>query len=117
LIRHGGVEMMYKINLKTRKQQFEYDCAPDVTPLRSARDLFIPFPTGCQRGGCGMCKVKVLSGEYEQDLIRNHDVLSDEEFASGFALACCMTPKSDLEIIAIEDYAEELKKVQIEEVE
>ena len=106
---------MYKISLKTRKQQFEYDCAPDVTPLRAARDLFIPIPTGCQRGGCGMCKMKVLSGEYEQDLIRNHEVLSDEELENGFALACCMTPKSDLEIIAIEDYEEQLKQAELEE--
>lgn len=105
---------MYKIRLKTRKQQFEYDCAPDVTPLRAARDLFIPIPTGCQRGGCGMCKMKVLSGEYEQELIRSHDVLSDEELANGFVLACCMTPKSDLEIIAIDDYEEQLKQAELE---
>ena len=51
---------MYKITLKARGQQFEYDCAPNVTPLRAARDQFIPIPTGCIRGGCGMCKVKVL---------------------------------------------------------
>ncbi len=105
---------MYKISLKTRKQQFEYDCAPDVTPLRAARDLFIPIPTGCQRGGCGMCKMKVVSGEYEQELIRNHVVLSDEELENGFALACCMTPKSDLEMIAIEDYEEQLKQAELE---
>jgi ferredoxin len=103
---------MYKISLKTRKQQFEYDCAPGVTPLRAARDLFIPIPTGCQRGGCGMCKMKVVSGEYEQELIRNHVVLSDEELENGFALACCMTPKSDLEMIAIEDYEEQLKETK-----
>ena len=30
--------------------------------------------------------------------------LSDEELENGFALACCMTPKSDLEMITIEDY-------------
>ena len=40
---------MYKVTLKARNQQFEYDCAPNVTPLRAARDQFIPIPTGCQR--------------------------------------------------------------------
>ena len=95
---------MYKVSLKARKQQFEYYCAPNVTPLRAARDQFIPIPTGCQRGGCGMCKVKVVSGEYDQELIRNHVVLSDEELENGYALACCMTPKSDFEMITIEDY-------------
>ena len=41
-------------------------------------------------------------------LVRSHDALSDEELANGFALACCMTAKSDIEIITLEDY-EKLK--------
>ena len=106
---------MYKVTLKARNQNFEYDCAPNVTPLRAARDLFIPFPTGCQRGGCGMCKVKVLSGEYDQELVRSQDALSDEELANGFALACCMTPKSDLDLITMEDYEKQLEKTSLEE--
>lgn len=95
---------MNKITLHARGQQFEYACGSNVTPLRAARDQFIPFPTGCQRGGCGMCKVKVLDGEYVQELERNHDVLSDQELENGNALACCMTAKGDLEIITVEDY-------------
>jgi len=95
---------MYTVKLRARGQQFEYSCPPNVTPLRAARDLFIPIPTGCQRGGCGMCKVKVLHGEYDQELVRSHHALSDEELNNGYSLACCMKPKSDLEIITIEDY-------------
>src|SRR3954452_14211910 len=95
---------MYQVTLKARGQQFEYDCAENVTPLRAARDLFIPIPTGCIRGGCGVCKVKVLDGEYDQEIIRSHDALSDEELQRGFALACCMTAKSDLDMITVEDY-------------
>ena len=71
--------------------------------FRAARDQFIPIPTGCIRGGCGMCKVKVLNGDYDQELVRSQDALSDEELANGYALACCMTAKSDLEIITVED--------------
>ena len=37
-------------------------------------------------------------------IIRSHDALSDEELRAGFAFACCMTAKSDLEIITVEDY-------------
>jgi|1185.fasta_scaffold351396_2 ferredoxin len=95
---------MYKVTLKARGQQFEVSCPPNVTPLRAARDQFIPIPTGCQQGGCGMCKVKVLDGEYAQELVRSHDALSNEELENGYALACCMMPKSDLEIITLEDY-------------
>ena len=95
---------MNKVTLKARGQQFEYSCASDITPLRAARDQFIPIPTGCQQGGCGMCKVKVLQGKYSQELVQSHDALSNEELENRFALACCMLPNSDLEIITIEDY-------------
>jgi ferredoxin len=95
---------MNKVILKARGQKFEYDCPTNVTPLRAARDQFIPIPTGCQRGGCGMCKVKVLQGEYEQELVRSQEALSDEELENRYALACCMAAKNDLEIITIEDY-------------
>jgi len=107
---------MYKVNLKARNQSFEYICRPDQTPLRAARDEFIPFPTGCQRGGCDMCKVKVVNGEYDQELVRSLEALSEEELVNGFALACCMTPKSDLEIITIEDHDKQLQKANMEEV-
>jgi ferredoxin len=95
---------MYKVALKARGQEFEYSCAPNVTPLRAARDQFIPIPTGCQQGGCGVCKVKVLQGKYSQELVRSHDALSNEELENRYALACCMLPNSDLEIMTIEDY-------------
>ncbi|WP_428912585.1 2Fe-2S iron-sulfur cluster binding domain-containing protein [Niallia sp. Krafla_26] len=104
------------MKLKARNQEFEYSCRPDQTPLRAARDEFIPFPTGCQRGGCGMCKVKVLNGEYDQELVRSLDALSEEELENSFALACCMTPKSNLEIITIEDYEKQLQKKTLGEV-
>lgn len=103
---------MYKVKLKTKGQDTEYTCAPNVTTLRAARDQFIPIPTGCQRGGCGMCKVKVLDGEYHQAEVRSHSALSDEDLQNGYALACCMTPKSDLEMVTVEEY----KKQQAAEV-
>ena len=98
---------MYKVSLKARNQEFEYQCAPSQTPLRAARDQFIPFPTGCQRGGCGVCKVKVVEGEYHHETTRSHEYLPDEELKNNFALACCMTPKSNLELITMEDYVKQ----------
>ena len=107
---------MYNITLKARGQQFEYACAPNVTPLRAARDQFIPIPTGCIRGGCGMCKVKVLNGDYDQELVRSQDALSDEELAKGYALACCMTAKSDLELITVEDEKKQQNESNLAEI-
>jgi ferredoxin len=101
---------MYKVTLKARGKQFEYNTAPDQSPLQAARNEFIPFPVGCRRGGCGMCKVKVLNGDYEQELVRSHEALSNEELENNFALGCCMTPKSDLDLITIEDYENSIQK-------
>ncbi|AGK53615.1 ferredoxin [Bacillus sp. 1NLA3E] len=105
---------MFKVKLKARNQQFEYICGPNQTPLRAARNEFIPIPTGCQRGGCGMCKVKVLDGEYMQELVRSQEALSDKELENGFALACWMKAKSNLELITAEDYENLLKKTSLE---
>lgn len=106
---------MVKVTLHARGQKFEYDCPPNLSPLQAARNQFIPFPTGCKRGGCGMCKVKVVSGEYEQDAIRNHDYLSDEEMNNGYALACLMTAKSDVEIYTEEDFGKRINNAKMEE--
>ncbi|MEH7094524.1 heme-binding protein [Neobacillus vireti] len=108
---------MYKVTLRARGKQFDYNSAPDQSPLDAARNEFIPFPVGCRRGGCGMCKVKVLNGDYEQDLVRSKEALSDEELENSFALGCCMTPKSDLDLISIEDYENSFQKADIESVE
>ena len=105
---------MYKVNLTTRGQQFEFISSPDQSPLQAARNEFIPFPSGCRRGGCGMCKVKVMSGEYEQKLVRSHEALSDQDLENRFALACCMTIKSDLDLITIEDYEKYMQKEILE---
>jgi ferredoxin len=105
---------MYKVTLRARNQEFEYQCSKDQTPLTAARNEFIPFPTGCRRGGCGMCKVKVLDGDYTQDLVRSHDALTDEELENKFALACCMTVNSNINLITIEDYEKEIEKSKLQ---
>ena len=104
---------MNKVILNARGQQFEYTCPSNVTPLKAARDQFIPIPIGCQRGGCGMCKVKVYHGDYEQDIIRSYDALSDKELENGYALACCMKINSHVEMITIEDYEKLTRQTKV----
>jgi ferredoxin len=54
-------------------------------------------PVGCRGGGCGVCKVKVLSGQYDVlPMSRSH--VSAEGEAAGEALACRLLPRGDLEI-------------------
>lgn len=55
------------------------------------------LPVGCRRGGCGICRVRVLGGRYRSDLMsRSH--ISAEDEAAGVVLACCIYPQSDLSL-------------------
>jgi ferredoxin len=50
---------------------------------------------GCRGGGCGLCKVKVLHGQYQtKPMSRQH--IKAHEHAAGLALACRVLPESDL---------------------
>lgn len=50
---------------------------------------------GCRRGGCGLCKVHILTGQYRsRKMSRAH--ISSEEEAQGYVLACRVYPESDL---------------------
>lgn len=63
----------------------------------------VPFPkpkpvrVGCRQGGCGACRVRVISGEYTTDKMSRAHV-TEEELAQGYALSCRLYPASDLVI-------------------
>ena len=70
------------------------------------------IPVGCRRGGCGICKVQVLSGEYET-LVMSRAQVSEEEEAKGFALACRLEPRSDLKLNVVNQIWIERRKEQL----
>jgi len=55
------------------------------------------LPVGCRRGGCGICRVRVLSGEYDSGPMSRACVSAEDE-AAGVVLACCIYPRSDLSL-------------------
>ena len=55
------------------------------------------IPSGCHGGGCGVCKVRVLDGDYRTAAM-SRDHVSAEEEAGGIALACRLYPASDLRL-------------------
>ena len=58
------------------------------------------IPVGCRGGGCGVCKIAVLSGSYERKIMtRSH--VSEEDEESGRVLACRIFPSSDIELRVI----------------
>jgi CDP-4-dehydro-6-deoxyglucose reductase len=56
---------------------------------------------GCSNGNCGLCKMRVVSGETRK--MRHHDyVLSEAEKGLGYVLGCCNTAISDVVLEADE---------------
>jgi CDP-4-dehydro-6-deoxyglucose reductase len=51
---------------------------------------------GCRRGGCGICKVRLILGEVRYERPVAASVLSDEERAVGVCLSCRAVPITDV---------------------
>ena len=60
----------------------------------------VPLNYDCKGGSCGLCKVKVVKGEYQQVLEPSISCGADE------VLACCIQPTSAL-VLSAEIEAEE----------
>lgn len=58
------------------------------------------IPSGCHGGGCGVCKIEVVSGSYET-LKMSREHVSPEEREKGIALACRVFPRTDIEVKVI----------------
>lgn len=60
-------------------------------------DLIGAIPVGCRGGGCGVCRIRVVSGDYRTGkMSRKH--ISEADAAAGLLLACRVYPDSDLQI-------------------
>ncbi|HWO39963.1 MAG TPA: 2Fe-2S iron-sulfur cluster binding domain-containing protein [Candidatus Acidoferrum sp.] len=69
---------------------------PGETLLETARRSGVPLNSGCEHGICGTCMVRIVAGRVR---MQANSVLSDNEVASGLALACQSIPASnELEI-------------------
>ncbi len=52
---------------------------------------------GCRGGGCGVCKIRILSGSYRKRVMSKAHI-SPQDLANGIVLACRVFPESDMEI-------------------
>ncbi len=58
------------------------------------------IPSGCHGGGCGICKIQVLEGEYRSlPMSRKH--ISAAEEGEGLVLACRIRPLADIRLRVI----------------
>lgn len=74
------------------------ECASGDTVLMALEKAGYALPNNCRAGACGECKVKVLSGQYDQGMVLDM-ALSQEERRQGFGLMCMAKPISDEMVI------------------
>jgi ferredoxin-NADP reductase len=69
----------------------------DQTVLELSEELAIGIEFSCRVGTCGVCKVKMTSGEVEMEV---QDALEPDDMANGIILACQAKPKGDIAVEA-----------------
>lgn len=90
---------MITINVQDDDHVTEVMIAEGVTLLAGLEAIGADIvPVGCRGGGCGACRVKVLSGSYESKKMSRAHVSATAE-KDGVVLACRTTPHSDLRIV------------------
>lgn len=67
------------------------------TVLELSEELGIGIPNSCRVGTCGICKVKMTSGEVEMAV---QDSLDEGDKANGMILACQAKPTGDIAVEA-----------------
>lgn len=84
--------MNYKIRLADRDVSFS--AADDEPVLAAGLRQHLALPFGCQSGGCGSCRVRMLQGEVHYPF--EPPALSSAEKAAGYILMCQARPRSEL---------------------
>ena len=74
-------------------------CAEDefvLTAMMAARRG--PIRYGCCGGGCGVCRMRVVSGSYKLVKRMSRAHVSENDELEGIVLLCCVQPLSDLTV-------------------
>ena len=66
-------------------------------------------PVWCRGGGCGVCQVQVVKGEYDNRSMSNAHI-DDEALVQRRVLACCIRPRSGLSLKVIGKLARPLHR-------
>lgn len=72
--------------------------APGETVLAGLHQAGYAYTVGCRRGGCGICKVDVIDGDFSYNRPVAESVITDGERTDGTCLSCRAVPQSDLTI-------------------
>lgn len=73
----------------------EIECPSGETVLSVLEKQGYALPNNCRAGACGECKIKVISGEFDQGFVMDM-ALSKTDKAAGYGLMCMAKPTSDV---------------------
>jgi ferredoxin-NADP reductase len=82
---------------KIREDLQSGDTPPKQTILELSEELGIGIEFSCRVGTCGVCKVKMISGDVKMAV---EDALDPDDKANGIILACQATPKGEVTVDA-----------------
>ncbi len=80
---HGGASVDVELVMDGKTRTFPVHEGEHV--LAAARTAKLGLSAGCEMGACGVCRVKLLSGDIE---VPDDSCLSDDERAQGYRLVC-----------------------------
>lgn len=91
--------MVFQITVENAARSFP--CRADQSVLAAMNAAFLSsIQTGCRSGGCGVCRIRVLDGEFETGAMSAAEV-SPADRQKGILLACQVFPRSDLRLEAL----------------
>ena len=70
----------------------------EVNMLKSAREKGVKIKSCCKSGVCGLCKVRVISGEVSAPSKREIRRLGSDKIKAGYRLSCHTTYKGTVKI-------------------
>jgi ferredoxin len=83
------------------KSDISFPCDEDEAVLKAMIHAGKgPFRHGCCGGGCGVCKARVVSGDFFAFKPQSSAHVTGAENQNGFVLLCCVQPRSDMLIAA-----------------
>lgn len=89
---------LVNITIESEAGQVSYRADTEKPLLHQlAGQVQMPVKVGCKGGGCGVCKVHIIAGEFTSKVMSKAHV-SNVDVEQGIVLACRVFPKSDLTI-------------------
>ncbi len=88
-------ERAHRLTVRRARAEAELRVAPGATILEACRAVGLSLAFSCAVGGCGTCRVRLLSGDVD---LAEPNCLSPDERARGLILACVARPRGDVTI-------------------